>query len=107
MAACTGKYAARMETLMKAYKFDDKEPITILSILADFKRACDSNGVFEGIALWLLPAFIRDKPAFSLTVWMASHEDDEATHRPPKAGEKQMTTFVEHNKFLLKFYATD
>lgn len=44
-AARTSKYAKRMETLVKAYTFVEKNPITILSFLAQSKQACDSDGV--------------------------------------------------------------
>lgn len=75
LAARTGKYAKRMETMMKVYKFDDKDPITILRFLAQFKRACDAIGVSKGTALWIMPTFMKDGPAFSLTVRMTPHGD--------------------------------
>lgn len=52
MAARTGKYVKRSETLMKANKFDDKDQNTALSILVLFKRACDFNEFSEGMSLW-------------------------------------------------------
>lgn len=50
MPARTGKHSKRTKTLMKAYKFDDKDPIAALLFLVQFKRACESNKVSEGMA---------------------------------------------------------
>lgn len=50
-AARTAKLAQRMETITKPYKFDDADPVTVLSFLGKFKRACDSNGVSEWVAM--------------------------------------------------------
>lgn len=46
--------------MMKTYKFDDKDPITILRFLAKFERDYDANGVSEGMALSIIPSFMKD-----------------------------------------------
>lgn len=39
LAARTCKYSKRTETMIKAYKFDEKDSITTLRFFAQFKRA--------------------------------------------------------------------
>lgn len=67
LAARTGKYPKRMVTLMNAYKFDDKDLITVLNFLAQFEKACVSRGDLEGTIVWRLPTFMKDAPESSLT----------------------------------------
>lgn len=43
LAARTAKLAKHMETIMNAYKFEDLGPVAILSVLWQFKGACDYN----------------------------------------------------------------
>lgn len=106
-AARVGKYAKRMKTLTKAYKFDDRDAIRILGFLAEFKRACGSYGVYEGMALWILATLMKDRPASSLTVQITSHKDDGTTHRLRKTDEEQNFMYVEAVNFILKFCTTD
>lgn len=91
---------------MKAYKSDNKDPITVLRFIPRFKRACDSNDVLEAMALWIMPTSIKDGSAFSLTVQMMFYKNDGTAHRLPKAGEEQISTYAEAVNFLLKLYAT-
>lgn len=51
MDARMGKYSKHMETLKEANKSDYKELIRVLRFLAQFKRACGSNGVSEGMTV--------------------------------------------------------
>lgn len=67
-AARTAKLAKIMETIMKPYKVDDSDPVTILSILGQSERACDSNGISEKVAMCLSPSFTARPPAASLTI---------------------------------------
>lgn len=90
---------------MKAYNFDDKDPITKLRFLAYFKRACVSREGSEGTALCVMPTFVRDRPASSLTAWISPHKDDGTAHRLQKTHEEQNSTYVEAVNFLLKSYA--
>lgn len=57
-----GKYIKRTEALIKAYKFDSQDIITILKFLAPFKRAYDSNEDSEGTVLWVMPNVTKDGP---------------------------------------------
>lgn len=74
MAAKTGKYVNRMKTRMRAYKFDYKDPITVLRFLAQLNCAYDSNGVPEEKALHVMPSFMKDRPVSSLIVRMTPRE---------------------------------
>lgn len=100
MAACTGKYAMRMKTSMKAYKFDDKDHVTVFRFQVQFKRFCDSNKISGGMALWIMPTFMKDETATSLTVQMTSHKNDGTTHTLPKEDKEQISTYVEAANFL-------
>lgn len=64
-----------MQTVMKPYKFEDSDQVKILSFPGQFKRACDSNGVLEGLAMWLLSFFMAKSPAASLTAEVTSEKD--------------------------------
>lgn len=59
MVARTSRYSKRNGTPRKAYKFNGKNSITILSILAQFKRACHANEILEVIALRIVSTFIK------------------------------------------------
>lgn len=50
-AARYAKLPQRMDTIMRRYMFNDSDPVTVLYVLEQFKRACDSNGVSEDIAI--------------------------------------------------------
>lgn len=107
MAVRAGKYDKRLESLVKAYKFDEKDASSIFCFLSQFKRACNANRVFEGKAFCTMLAFMKDKPASNLTVQMVSYKNNGTTHRLPMAGEGQISTYVEAVRLLLKSYATD
>lgn len=67
MAARTAKLAKRVETIIKPYKFENLDPVTILLFLGQFKRASDSSGILEEIAMWLFPFYMAKPTAPSLT----------------------------------------
>lgn len=50
-AASTSKLDKQMKRFMKPYKLADYDPVTILSFLGNFKRACDSNRVSEVVTM--------------------------------------------------------
>lgn len=66
----TVKYVKRMKTLKKGYRFHYTDPITKLKYQAQVMRVVNSNDVSDGMALWVVPNFIRDGPAWDLTVRM-------------------------------------
>lgn len=75
MAAKLDKVVKRVETLIKAYKFDDKNWINVLRFLAQFKRACNFNRVSKGMDYWVMPNIMKDGPASILTVRMTPSGD--------------------------------
>lgn len=107
MIAKTGKYVKRLETLMKAYKIDGKITITVMKFLAQFKCPCDFNAVSEGMALWIMPNFIKKRLASSMTDRMDPRGDAHGKNLLLKAGEEQITAYVEAVNYLLKSYATN
>lgn len=48
------KWAKSLQVQMKMQIFDSFDPVSILSFLSAFKLACDTSGVNEGAALWLI-----------------------------------------------------
>lgn len=107
MAASAGKFAKRMETIVKAYKSNNKDPDTISHVLAHFKRACDTDGFIEGKALRIMSTFMKGGTASCLTVQMALHKENETTNRLLEKDKMQVSTFVETVSFVLKFFLTD
>lgn len=57
-----------MEMLSRAIKFYGKDPVPIQNFLAQLKSACDWIGVFGGIALRIMPSYIKDGKEGSLAV---------------------------------------
>lgn len=104
MAAKTDTYVEKMETIINAFRFDDKNPSTVLWFLALFKRICNSNGVAEGMAFLVIPNFITDVPASSRTVKTTPRKDALCEYPLPKVGEEQITTYGEAVNYLLMFY---
>lgn len=92
---------------MKVNELVYKDPILVLRFLAQLKKACDSNGVFKGMVLFVLTKYMKDAPASSLKVEITPHKDDETTYRLPKTGEEQVFTYVEAMPFFLNSYATE
>lgn len=60
-----------------------------------FKRAWDQSGVFEDTALRIMPKFMKDESAFSVTVRMTPQGDDRTIHELHKAEEEQLSTYME------------
>lgn len=54
---------------------------------AHFEGACDSNSVFEGIALWTRSTFIGDEPASNLKVQVTFHGGKEISNSLVKGKE--------------------
>lgn len=67
MAAHTAKLAKRMVTIMKPYRFDDGNSVAV-SFLGQFKRADDSNGLSEDVAMWILPYVMAKSPIAFVTI---------------------------------------
>lgn len=92
MDARTGIYSERVEPSMKTYKLDDRDSITVLHFLAQFKQPCDSNRVSEDMNLRMTLTAMEVKPASSSTLQMTFSGDDETTHWPLKTGKDKTFT---------------
>lgn len=46
---------------MKTHPFNPKNLIYIIEFLATFKMACNTNDIFEGVAMWVLPHFVHKR----------------------------------------------
>lgn len=53
---------------MEPNKIKDSDPLTTLFFPRQLNKACDSNGVPEGVTMWLLLFFLAKSPAASLTI---------------------------------------
>jgi hypothetical protein len=60
--------AGRLTSLVKKIRlslresFDGSDPLSILTFLSSFKHGCDSGGISEGAATYLLPYFLEGAP---------------------------------------------
>lgn len=77
MPAPTDTCTKRFDTPVKSYKSDDKNPIIVLCFLPQFKRVCDSDRVFAGMALTVVPTFMKDGPVSSQTIPVNPYGDKE------------------------------
>lgn len=101
LAARTGKNSSQIEIRMKTYKFDDKDPTSILCFPAQFKWACVRNELSKNTALWSISTLFKDRPASSLTVCVTPHNERETTNKLPKISKKEIFTNVGAARFLL------
>lgn len=108
-AARTAKLVKQMETVIKRYKSEDSDPVTILSVLGQFKQACDSNGVPEGVATWLLPFSMAKSPAASITICLTPTNNYDAPLLVPRKidGQERIYTSIETVSYLPISYAID
>lgn len=75
MAVRTATLAKCTETTIKYYKIENSDPVAILSIFGQVKRACDSNDISEGVVTLLLPFFMAYSSAASLRILMTPRKD--------------------------------
>lgn len=108
VAERTVKLAKCMGKIVKPYKFDSSSA-SILSSLEQFKRACDSNGVLEGVAVLLLSYFMAMAPAALSIIRLTprKNEDDLTKVRGEIEGQEHTYMYVEAVSYLLVSYATD
>lgn len=94
---------------MNPYKIDDADPISVLSFLGQVERACDSNGVSEKVAMWLLQFSIKKFQAASLTIRLTRKQGDDIPNMMDRGRDEQerIHTYIEAVNYLLRSYATD
>lgn len=92
MAAHLSMYVKLVETLTEVYRFDDKNPITVLCFPTQFKTAYNLIKSSEDMALWVMATLGERSPAFSLADQMTPCKDNGTTHSLPKTGKNYMYT---------------
>lgn len=102
VAKRVAKWAKRLQVQMKTNIFDSFDPISIISFLSAFKLACDTNGVHEGAAMWLLHFFMKKPAAAALNSRISLPSKSHRRHK-----EGTLTTYCEVVNYLLETYATD
>lgn len=89
--------AKRMETTIKPFRFDDADPVTVLSFLEQFKEDRDSKEASEAVAMWHLPLLRAKSAAASLAICLTARKDDDVrtlVHREIEAQEC-ICTYIE------------
>ena len=97
------KVYRRMQAADRTLKFNGKVPLKILEFLWKFKFACDSNGVHEGMAVWLFQYFLDGSVHTAVTSRLSANIH--GYHRRNEADA--LRTFPAVVNFLLRQYATD
>lgn len=92
---------------MKLFMYNDRDLITILTFLVQFKRPCDSNRVPEKLALWILPNFMKAGLCASFNdlivlIWVSRD-----AYAMLRADGDRIGTYVEAMNHVMKSYATN
>lgn len=103
------KLVKRLKTVMKPYRFFDNNLVTILSLLGQFKRACDFNKVSKDVVTWVLSFHMAKSPATLLVFRIAPNNevDSPVPVRQKNEGQERIYTYIEAVNNLLNSYATD
>ena len=97
------KTARRIQAADKTLKFSGKKPLRILEFLWKFKFACDTNGVHEGMAIWLFQYFLDGSVHSAVTSRLRANV--RGYHRRNTA--EALSTYPAVVNYLLRQYATD
>lgn len=92
-----GIWIRHLKHSMERNTFDGRNPVSVLSFLAEFKRACDGESVPEAAALQIAPYFLDGHP----------REISEGTMDDANAGFGDFNTWPHAMRFLLETYSTD
>lgn len=95
---------------MKEHYLDFKESIFIISFLATFKLACNTNRTQEGAAMWVLPHYLHETIANALKSRMCSeHRTNQiiasVCNRDTRS-HKLLRSYLEVVNYLLRKCAT-
>lgn len=77
-AGITAVLAERMKTVMTPNRLGDYSPVAFVLLLELLKVSGDSDKVFEGVAMLLLPFFVSRDPATSLIIRLTSLDNDDS-----------------------------
>ena len=96
------RYRKKLDVQMKTPTFGGQDPIAVLGFLAQFKMACDHNGVSEGAAVWCFQLYLTGQAhAFPQSRLHGNSMAIDAEQR------ELSETYAEVVNFLLRTYATD
>lgn len=85
---------------MKDQVLDEQYLNSVIHVLTEFKRACDSSGIYDGGAVWLFKRFINGPALAAIKARLPLSSNDAKRH---KGTIMTYTVFV---KNLLRQYAT-
>lgn len=105
-AARMGQYVKRIESIMKPCTFSECDEITLLCFLDQFDSSCDSNRVSEGMPLWILSNFKKERPRAIFNNLLVPIGVSRVSYARPKKGDDKIKTHVVAVTHLLKPYAT-
>lgn len=96
----------RMTGQMKPHTFDPFDPILIIGSLRNIKLACDTNGIHECAAIWLLHFFMKTSVSSALHSRLASNQKAR-TRVSSRAKTTTLSTYPQVVNSLLRTNATD
>lgn len=102
VASNVAKFVKRLRSQLKETEFDESDPISVLAFLKEFRDACDSIGVHEGVAMWLFPHFMKKPASSSLSARLSSRKS-----KSSGLHDERLSSYVEVVNFMLATYATD
>lgn len=96
-----------MKSMMRWRFFDYRYWNAILRFLNQLQRACDSNGVSEGVTWGMRLSVMNESPRVSFNNLIVPIEDGGDVYVRLKAGGDKIDTYVEGIHHLLKSYVTN
>ena len=84
-----------IDVQMKSRTFDGSKPVTILTFLKEFQDSCNTNGIHEGAARWLIRKYLHG----------AAQTLFDTTESGRKNSRKRLDTYCDVVHFLLRSYA--
>ena len=96
------RYRKKLDVQMKTHTFGGQDPIAVLGFLAQFKMACDHNGVSEGAAVWCFQFYLTGQAHVLLQSRL--HGNTMAVDAEQR---ELLETYAEVVNVLLRTYATD
>ena len=96
------RFRKKLDVEMKTHTFGGQDPIAVLGFLAQYKMACDRNGVSEGAAVWCFQFYLTGQAHALLQSRL--HGNTMAVDAEQR---ELLETYAEVVNFLLRTYATD
>ena len=96
------RWKRRMATEMEDHKFDGNDKIRVLSFLVAFRSACDTMGIHEGAAVYLITSFMSGNPQQDLKSRL---ELRSGPFRGSRSRLTKLSTYCQVINYLLGAYA--